>query len=136
MSLLQHTALAGPYREANAERLNTLKAEAQALQFSVAHWALTGEVETDLCKLGQLLGFPNHFGANFDALYDCLSDPSVLTAAGSLLIIEQPQNWDEEIRDTLIAVLQAAADEAREQGRAQWSLFDAARLDLDPLPKP
>ena len=87
-----------------------------------------------LQSLGQQLAFPAHFGNNFDALYDCLCDPDVLKQPRLVLIIDNLDALDEEEADTLIAVLQAAADEWREQNRALWSLFAVTGLDLDPLP--
>lgn len=87
-----------------------------------------------LAGLGQSLGLPEHFGANFDALYDCLTDPELMSAQGQVLILGNLAPLGDEV-DILIAVLQAASDEWREQDRALWVLLDAPRLDLDPLPK-
>ena len=87
-------------------------------------------------KLGTAFEFPDWYGANFDALYDCLCDQECLAQAQLVLFIHDIRALGEESCDVLIAVLQAAADEWREQGRALWALFLTPGLDLDALPVP
>jgi RNAse (barnase) inhibitor barstar len=77
---------------------------------------------------------PDYFGGNFDALYDCLCDPDCLPDESCVLFIGNTQALGEEGCDILIAVLQAVADDWRDQGRSFWALFDAPGLDLTPLP--
>ncbi|MEY4592579.1 MAG: hypothetical protein RIR18_1474 [Pseudomonadota bacterium] len=132
-SILTRTDLAGPYR-INAERAITIQSEVTENSIPLSVLVLSEDVAADLKALGQALSFPEHFGANFDALYDCLCDASVINSANLVLIFEQATRWPEEERDTLIAVLQAVSDEWREQNRGFWVLFNAPKLDLDPLP--
>ena len=133
-SLLTNAALAGPYRVAE-DRLPALLQAATELPCTCITWTITDK-DTKKClqELGQQLGFPEHFGSNFDALYDCLCDPEIIAAGEAVIVIHQIHQWDEEDRDTLIAVLQAVSDEWREQNRCFWALFNAPTLDLDPLP--
>jgi RNAse (barnase) inhibitor barstar len=133
--LLRRTELAGPYR-LRREQLPVVLDAARELNFQIAEVALG---ETLLVDLGRQLAFPEHYGANFDALYDCLTDSQVMAASGCLLVfagtVDVPGDDDEESPvDTLIAVLQGASDEWREQGRALWALFAVPGLPLDPLP--
>ena len=132
--LLTNVAHAGPYRVSDVQ-LPTLLQAAAELPCTCINWTVTDKnTETSLKELGQQLGFPAHFGANFDALYDCLCDPEVIAAGEAVIVIHQILQWSEDDRDTLIAVLQAVSDEWREQNRCFWALFNAAKLDLDPLP--
>ena len=123
--------LAGPYRITPAQR-ETLLAQAEALTWPSYLFCAAGEGW--LARLGGTLGFPDYFGANFDALYDCLCDPAILPHAACVLVLTDTQALPEEELDILIAVLQAASDEWRAGGRAFWSLFDSRSVDLDPFP--
>lgn len=132
---LQNPDNAGPYRlPAGLEA--ELTGAASALEWPTATYRPTSASDTEqwLAGLGQQLGFPEYFGANFDALYDCLTDVEILNAPGQVLVLGNLTPLGEDV-DILIAVLQAASDEWREQGRALWLLLDAPKLDLDPLPK-
>lgn len=128
--LLTRHDLAGPYH-LHPEDHEALKQAAKSvgiplispLQDASGFWA----------SLASALHFPAHFGANFDALYDCLCDRSILPNQQIVLLLTGPSalnGLSEDDRETLLAVLQAAADEWREQGRCLWSLFDAPSLNL------
>lgn len=131
---LANTALAGPYRLPPGRETELVDA-AQALGWPVTCHRPANAANTSawLTALGQALGLPAHFGANFDALYDCLTDPELLGEPGRLLILGNVAPLGEAV-DILIAVLQAASDAWRDQGRALWALLDAPDLELDPLP--
>lgn len=132
LARLDHT---GPYR-ISPGRLPAIAAEAETLGYPVFVISpeKAGSTAEWLHALGQSLGFPAHFGGNFDALYDCLCDREVIPQTACILILSHLETLGEEGCDTLIAVLQAVADEWREQQRPFWALFNAAQLDLDPLP--
>lgn len=136
MSPLDKLEMAGPWRVhpgnapaflQQAEQLNYLSA-----QLDLSETADTGIA---LAELGQVLAFPDWYGANFDALYDCLTDPEWLTQPGCLIYLSGLETLGEDV-DILIAVLQAAADDLRERGQALWCLLESAHLDLDTLPAP
>lgn len=132
--LFGRTDLAGPYR-LPAPRLAAVEAELSAAGIAPVR---IGAAQADragwFAALAQALALPAHFGGNFDALYDSLCDREVLPQAQLVLLIENTQALGEEGTDTLIAVLQAAADEWREQQRTLWALFLAPGIDLDALP--
>ena len=122
------TDLAGPYRAKPEQIANSLPA---LIQITKAK-----DIASLLTELGQKLAFPDHFGGNFDALYDCLCDPEITPQQTLVLVFENISEVDEAEADTLIAVLQAVSDEWRDQQRGFWSLFTQAKIDLDPLPRP
>lgn len=68
-----------------------------------------------LAAIGKAFGFPEHYGNNFDALYDCLTD-SVNRAGkqnGLVVVVEQIPNteaFDRDARETLIDVFRDASD--------------------------
>ncbi len=58
---------------------------------------------------------PNHFGKNFDALYDCITDPLHKSGPqpGFIAVLEQiPANvkFDKEAREQLLDIFRDAAD--------------------------
>ncbi len=137
-ALLAKADLAGPYR-LRPDQAPTALAAARQLGLSVAEIGLDGDF---LAELGRQLQFPEHYGANFDALYDCLTDLAASPGQGCLLLFTgapaPAAGVDEDDEgspvDTLIAVLQAAGDEWREQDRPLWALFAVPGLALDSLP--
>ena len=50
-----------------------------------------------LARISRTLEFPDWFGGNWDALFDCLNDMSWMPAEGYLLVLE---NADELLRDS------------------------------------
>lgn len=129
--------LAGPYRLSN-QRLAAVQEETATLGLSTVRIEPGNAMDrhTWLQEAARQLQLPEHFGGNFDALYDCLCDRDCLPQSTLILLIGKTSALGEEGTDTLIAVLQAAADEWREQERALWALFLAPGLDLEPLPTP
>lgn len=90
-----------------------------------------------LRQLGSALHFPVWFGANFDALYDCLTDPDWYPAKGHVIIlsgIDHLRLSDPDDFTILIEVLQAAADTRREAGSPLWILLDTPARGIAPLP--
>lgn len=126
---------AGPYRlRPKQGELLAEAAQTQGLRLFALDLGRAADKTAWLAALGQGLGFPEWYGANFDALYDCLTDGDWMSPQGCLLHLSGFTALGEEGTDTLIAILQAAADEWREQGRPLWAALDAPCLDLDPLP--
>ncbi len=135
-AVLDNLERCGPYRLA-VNRLESVKTATAERQWPLCQFMPSATVDRTewLRQFGRALAFPEHFGANFDALYDCLCDRDVLPQPALVLIFPDLAGLEEDCTDTLIAVLQAAADEWREQGRRLWALFTAPGLDLDPLPQ-
>ena len=88
-------------------------------------------------ELGRALAFPEYYGANFDALSDCLSDPDWQPASGHVIFIDglaTLRNGDPEGFATLIEVLQGVADQRRESGHPFWLLLDIPARGVPTLP--
>lgn len=134
-SILTRRDLAGPYRLPR-QRQQAIDEEIAALGLPLI--TLQPEQVADaaawLQSAGKQLQLPAHFGGNFDALYDCLCDREILPQSGLVLQIGDTAALGEAGLDTLIAVLQAVADEWRDQERSFWALFTGPGVDLDPLP--
>ena len=65
--------------------------------------------------LAQQFTLPAHFGKNFDALYDCLTDPVHKSGPqpGFVVVLEQiPANvkFDKEAREQLLDIFRDTAD--------------------------
>jgi RNAse (barnase) inhibitor barstar len=65
--------------------------------------------------IAQQFTFPHHFGKNFDALYDCMTDPLHKSGPqpGFVVVLEQiPANgkFDKEAREQLLDVFRDASD--------------------------
>jgi RNAse (barnase) inhibitor barstar len=59
--------------------------------------------------------FPAHFGKNFDALYDCMTDPLHKSGPqpGFIVVLEQiptTVKFDKEVREQLLDIFRDAAD--------------------------
>jgi RNAse (barnase) inhibitor barstar len=71
-------------------------------------------VETALAEFAQALKFPDYFGGNFNALFDCLTDLDWLPADHFLLIVQHAEQLLEEGGDgdltALINVLEETCD--------------------------
>ncbi|MGA9395359.1 MAG: barstar family protein [Azonexus sp.] len=88
-------------------------------------------------RLGKALHFPDWYGANFDALHDCLTDPDCLPAKGIVLFVDGSANLrdsDPNGLSTLIEVFTAAAIELHRSGTPLWVLFDSETGGLSELP--
>lgn len=100
-----------------AFRVPDLQQEASRLgqHFLYAHCAAAATRQQVLSILAESFHFPRHFGRNFDALYDCLTDLTHKsgTQPGFLIVLEQLPNtpkFDKEVRETLLDVFRDAAD--------------------------
>ena len=53
---------------------------------------IDGEVAVDresfFTEIARALDFPAYFGRNWDAVYDCLTDPSLMPAEGCVIIFD------------------------------------------------
>jgi len=100
-----------------AFRVTDLQEEAARLgqHFLYAYCAEATTKQQVLACIAQAFHFPKHFGKNFDALYDCLTDLTYKAGPqpGFLIVIEQLPNapkFDKEARETLLDVFRDAAD--------------------------
>ena len=91
-----------------------------------------------LRRLGEALNFPDWYGANFDALYDCLTDPECFPGNGHVLPlngIATLRQGDPQAFATLLEVLQAAAGQRRAAGAPLWVLIDTLAPGIHSLPE-
>ncbi len=100
-----------------AFRAIDLQAEAARLDqhFLYAWCAEATTKQQVLASIAEAFHFPRHFGKNFDALADCLTDLPYKAGpqTGFLVVLEQLPNtpkFDKEARETLLDVFRDAAD--------------------------
>src|SRR5574343_188202 len=116
-------------------RLASVEASADRTRFCLLKADITQQtsIESALTQLGSAFQFPIWYGANFDALYDCLCDPDWQPAKGHVLVINgmaRLRAADPDDFATLIEVLQAVADARRERQAPFWILIDAPARDI------
>ncbi|HEY4542839.1 MAG TPA: barstar family protein [Noviherbaspirillum sp.] len=111
------TVPANVVQSIRAFRVADLQAEAARLgqHFLYAYCAEATTKQQVLTSIAQAFHFPRHFGKNFDALADCLTDLPYKAGPqpGFLIVIEQLPNtpkFDREARETLLDVFRDAAD--------------------------
>jgi RNAse (barnase) inhibitor barstar len=66
-----------------------------------------------LTRIGAALEFPDWFGGNWDALYDCLDDLSWLKATGHLLLIENVGALRAQAPEYFVTLLDVCEEAAR-----------------------
>ncbi|CAN5903224.1 hypothetical protein BH11PSE12_BH11PSE12_21160 [soil metagenome] len=116
MSLLT-TVAPNAVQSIRAFRVPELQAEATKLgQHFLYAYCLDASTKLQvLGKIAASFGFPKHFGKNFDALSDCLTDLIYQAGPqpGFVVVLEQLPNtskFDKEARETLLDVFRDAAD--------------------------
>src|SRR3954470_18045970 len=94
----------GIYTIDAAQREAVLRAEAFPKDFDTA--VLNGDVAGTRAgffqEIARVLHFPDYFGHNWDAVYDCLTDLTWLPGAGCVVVldrferlaIDQPEQWE------------------------------------------
>lgn len=94
-----------------------LQAEAERLgqHFLYAYCADATTKHQVLTTIAKSFHFPRHFGKNFDALSDCLTDLTYKAGPqpGFVVVLEQLPNttkFDRDARETLLDVFRDAAD--------------------------
>ena len=116
MSLLK-TVPPNVVQSIRAFRVAELQAEAARLgqHFLYSYCADAITKQQVLASIAESFYLPKHFGKNFDALADCLTDLPHKAGAqpGFLVVLEQlpnTQKFDKEARETLLDVFRDAAD--------------------------
>lgn len=135
---LQTAKNAGVFHLASSRRKSVEQASAH-LHFARLSTDIGGaRTSTDaLRKMGRDLHFPQWYGANFDALFDCLSDPEWQPAPGHILFIEAASSLYQAEPDsftTLIEVLRATAQARSEAGRPFWIFLDTSGTGIPDFP--
>jgi RNAse (barnase) inhibitor barstar len=121
-------------------RLPGIEAAADRARFCLlkAIIAEHASVEAVLRQLGSALNFPIWYGANFDALYDCLTDPAWQPAKGHILLIDGLAGLratDPNDFATLIEVLQAAAEARGTTNTPFFVLIDSPARGIPAFPE-
>ncbi len=100
-----------------AFRVNELMTAAQEAgqHFLYANLAQATTRQEVLEAIARSFLFPKHYGKNYDALRDCLTDVIARAGAqpGFVIVLEQlpmTQRFDKEARETLLDVFRDAAD--------------------------
>jgi RNAse (barnase) inhibitor barstar len=100
-----------------AYRVQDLQETATALghHFLYANLATAQSKQDVLDMIAQQFTFPAHFGKNFDALYDCMTDPLHKSGPqpGFIVVLEHiPANgkFDKEAREQLLDIFRDTAD--------------------------
>jgi RNAse (barnase) inhibitor barstar len=100
-----------------AFRVQDLADAARALghHFLYANLATAQSKQDVLDMIAQQFTFPQHFGKNFDALYDCMTDPLHKSGPqpGFIVVLEHiPANgkFDKEAREQLLDIFRDTAD--------------------------
>jgi RNAse (barnase) inhibitor barstar len=116
MSLLR-TVPPNVVQSIRAFRVLDLQAEAARLgqHFLYAYCAHATTKQQVLASIAEAFRFPRHFGKNFDALEDGLTDLAHKSGPqpGFLVVLEQLPNtpkFDKEARETLLDVFRDASD--------------------------
>ncbi|MEO8279482.1 MAG: barstar family protein [Ideonella sp.] len=100
-----------------AYRVEDLMQAAQAVEqhFLYANLAAAQSKQDVLDTIAEAFLFPAHFGKNFDALFDCMTDQvnKAGDQPGFVVVLEQlPDNarFDREAREQLLDIFRDAAD--------------------------
>ena len=100
-----------------AYRIQDLQTAAQAMgnHFLYANLAHAQTKQDILDLIAQQFMFPAHFGKNFDALYDCMTDPLHKSGPppGFIIVLEQiptTPKFDKEAREQLLDIFRDAAE--------------------------
>lgn len=138
-TLLKNAAASGVYYLPPSRRTG-LEMAASRLRFNLLSAEIAGHPspEAMLRQLGSALQLPIWYGANFDALYDCLTDPDWQPAKGHVLQLQGMgalRTADPDVFTTLIEVLQAAAEARRDMDAPFWILIDAPARGIPTLPE-
>jgi len=100
-----------------AYRVSDLQEAAQGLghHFLYANLAQAQNKQDVLDLIGAQFTLPSHFGKNFDALYDCMTDPLHKSGPqpGFMVVLEQipaHAKFDKEAREQLLDIFRDTAD--------------------------
>ena len=122
-----------------ATRRSAIEHAARQLHFTRRHLEITPEMSIGsvLAKIGEVLHFPDWYGANLDALHDCLTDPECLPGTGHVLTVSGCEHLLASAPDDFAALLEALAaaiDDLRETGIPLWVLLDNQIPPIQQLP--
>lgn len=132
ISALQGDRAPGLYQSAADLDLEELAASCQEQDFQLGYLdgaTITNKAEF-LTACATALKFPSHFGHNWDALEECLTDLEWLPGIGYLLLYTHPKPFAQaHPKDwkTLIEIFQSAIDEWNETDIPMYIVFSGDR---------
>jgi Barstar (barnase inhibitor) len=119
---LSDATRSGVYR---APRPDEVLQAARGTRLDLARVDLAGITAKDplLERLALALGFPDWFGANWDAAEDCLADLSWRAGTGHVIVLERQGELPVDDLGVLVEVLGAAAEHWAGRGRPFFAVF-------------
>lgn len=136
--MLHHAAGNGVYHLPAAGRAAIERAaDAAGLRFHYVQLDDTDDDADALALIGEAMGFPEWFGGNLDALYDCLTDLSWQETGATAIVLTGcdalketvPERWT-----TLLSVFAAAAEYWQNEETPFWVFIDMRVDGLAELP--
>lgn len=111
------------------------------LGYAIANIDMAGSLgKTEALKrIADSLGFPDWFGHNWDALYDCLSDMSWKPAPGHLIVLDHLDDLRQHSPADYAALLDVLRDVAKSQADAgvpTWFFIGLDALATDRPERP
>ena len=134
MQRLSDATKSGVYR---ASRSDEILDATQGSELLVSRIALSGAADKEalMQRIALAMEFPSWFGANWDALEDCLADLSCSKAGGHVLLIEGAADLPADDRGILVDILASAAASWAERKRPFFAVFLAGSPGLPELYK-
>ena len=132
MQRLSDASKSGVYRVSRTDEIVDA-AQGGALQVSRIHLSGAGDKQALMQRIAAALQFPGWFGANWDALEDCLGDLSWSKAGGHVLLFEGAADLPADERGILLDILASAAANWMERGRPFFAVVLDAPAGLPDL---
>ena len=132
---LQDPARSGVYRAARADEVLDAARAGNPLVSRVSLAGVRDKSEL-LARVSRALRFPDWFGANWDALEDCLTDLSWLKADGHVLLIEGASGLQADDFGVLRDVLSSSAQYWAGRGKSFFAVFVNGPASLPQLFQP
>ena len=132
MQRLSDASKSGVFR---ASRTDEIVDAALGSALRVSRIDLTGAIDKQalMQRIAGALQFPTWFGANWDALEDCLGDLTWSKAGGHVLLFEGARNLPADERGILLDILASAAANWMERGRPFFAVFLDGPAELPDL---
>lgn len=81
-------------------------------------------------KLSELLEFPDYFGSNWDALYDCLNDLSWIAEKHILLIHSKTFHLESELNIYIDVILSVSKNWQEDETHVLKTIFPLQQKDI------
>lgn len=135
-SLLSDPTQSGAYFVDIRDR-EALEEAALGLDFAVAVIDCAGRSDKDeiLDRFAQALRFPDWFGANWDALEDCLGDLSWWPAKGYVLVLDHIAAWRGAEPEAFAILLEILNDAAAGWAEADVPFWAVIPMSAESLPE-